>query len=660
MFAAVPILVWLIAAIIFRRLLCTRKRDGGGRLDDWIGALLLASVAWGAYLTLISEALSLAGALRFGPVLASWMAPIPVLIWLQRRRRGGMASLELPSLTPIQIGLVAIVALFVAATGIVAAVSAPNTWDSMTYHLPRVMHWAQNGSLAHYPTHEPRQLYMSPWAELAATHFQILSGGDRFANLIQWFAMAGGLLAVGRIAGNLGAGTSGRLLAALTAVTLPVSLLQAVSTQTDHVAGFFVLCTVAFLPRGPAPATGLRPWGIAGKTKHLWGAAGATALAVLAKATAYFFLAPFLAVFAWRQLRGARLAALRPLLVLGSTVLILNLGHYARNFELFDSPLQPRGLGPYHQYANETFGPGVTVSGFARGAALHLPGAHETVRALHGALGLDPEDPRTTWPDARFEPAPARVHEDFSGNPPHGLLILGCLLALSCSRALRAREPGLALHALLTVVAVLLFVSVLKWTPWSARLHLPIFLLFAPVVGTLLERLPRLVWLVLTAVLVAWAVPFVASNPLHPVRGPDNVFSVPRARQAFLARPLLGEFYRGVEERIAAAGCSRVGLAAPPDSWEYPLWNHLRRAVPSAMRVESLAAGNASAKLADPAFGPCAVVCVNCIPPWQEQYRTRFGEPVLAGADDLAGRYEHLLFVEPSGPADGKIPASSD
>ena len=46
-------------------------------------------------------------------------------------------------------------------TAFTALSSVPNTWDSMTYHLPRIEHWLQNQSLGFYPTSITRQLEFS-------------------------------------------------------------------------------------------------------------------------------------------------------------------------------------------------------------------------------------------------------------------------------------------------------------------------------------------------------------------------------------------------------------------------------------------------------------------------------------------------------------------
>ena len=86
-------------------------------------------------------------------------------------------------LPKFDVGLLVGISIIIALVGTVALLSPPNTWDVMTYHLPRIVHWLQNRSVAFYPTHEPRQLFMPPWAEFAVLHFHALFGDDRLDNL---------------------------------------------------------------------------------------------------------------------------------------------------------------------------------------------------------------------------------------------------------------------------------------------------------------------------------------------------------------------------------------------------------------------------------------------------------------------------------------------
>jgi len=40
----------------------------------------------------------------------------------------------------------------------------PNNWDSLTYHMSRIMYWLSNENLNHFPTHILRHLYQPPFA----------------------------------------------------------------------------------------------------------------------------------------------------------------------------------------------------------------------------------------------------------------------------------------------------------------------------------------------------------------------------------------------------------------------------------------------------------------------------------------------------------------
>ena len=73
----------------------------------------------------------------------------------------------------------------------IALVYPTNNWDSMTYHMARVSSWIQQGSIDFFPTAHLQQLHQPPLSEWKILHFQILSGGDRFANTVQWLALVG-------------------------------------------------------------------------------------------------------------------------------------------------------------------------------------------------------------------------------------------------------------------------------------------------------------------------------------------------------------------------------------------------------------------------------------------------------------------------------------
>jgi hypothetical protein len=128
------------------------------------------------------------------------------------------------------------------ATGLVAWFAPPNTFDSLTYHMSRVAHWAQNRSVGSYPTGIPRQAFMSPGAEVAVLQVYVLGQSDRLVNFVNWFAMAASLVVVSHIAKRMGAGPTGQWFGAVFAAALPMGIAQASSTMTDYVLAYWMLC----------------------------------------------------------------------------------------------------------------------------------------------------------------------------------------------------------------------------------------------------------------------------------------------------------------------------------------------------------------------------------------------------------------------------------
>lgn len=164
-------------------------------------------------------------------------------VWGAIRREMARLALATPLFPSI---LLAGVAWIVAITGVLAIASAPNNPDSMGYHMSRVMHWIQQGTVAHYPTHNLKQLYQNPGSEFAITQFQLLSGGDYFANSVQWGSMVMSLVGVSLIARQLGCDRRGQLLAVVLCATIPMGILQAASTQNDYVLSLWLVCFTYF------------------------------------------------------------------------------------------------------------------------------------------------------------------------------------------------------------------------------------------------------------------------------------------------------------------------------------------------------------------------------------------------------------------------------
>ena len=129
-----------------------------------------------------------------------------------------------------------------------ALISPPNNMDSMSYHMPRVMHWIQNASISHYPTNTVRQISFPPGAGYAVAHVVLLSGNDYFANVIQWMSFLGCILGVSLIAADF-TSRKGQIMSALFCATLPMAILQSGTMQTDLLVAYWLVCCAYFIFR---------------------------------------------------------------------------------------------------------------------------------------------------------------------------------------------------------------------------------------------------------------------------------------------------------------------------------------------------------------------------------------------------------------------------
>lgn len=578
-----------------------RPRQDSASPHCWRESLLLAAVVFGLLLAAATELLNLFKGITTASVAAFWGLVVLIVgaicVRLVRRARLRIA-LNFTSITAEAWQVLALLAFtavpIAAATLLIALVAPPNNWDSMTYHMARVVHWIQQHSLAFYPTHIPRQIHLAPGAEYAILHLQILSGGDRFANLVQWSSMVGSLVGVSLIAKRLGADSRGQAIASAVAAALPMGILQATSTQNDHVVAFWLVC-FAYFVLSPRAKQGV-DW------MQMFGAAGSLGLAVLTKATTYIFALPFLAWLALSLIRQLRWKSWRSLVLVAIIGLTLNLGHYMRNWDLYGSPLGPMREGKATYY-NEVFSVPHAVSNIVRNAALHLetplPSVNawmtEGIFALHRWLHVDASDIRTTFAGLKFTRVAGMTRNDATaGNPVHLFLIAAVAGGILFSRRIRS-QTALVGYAACLASAFLIFCLYLKWQPWGSRLHLPLFILWSPAIAVAASRtLNRRFVNVLAVSLVVMAIPWVVGNQFRPLVGQGSILRAQRLNVYFYNRPQIRKPYLEASAFLKSHGCSRVGLICDHDAWEYPLWVVLQRDSEQEVRIEHVAVINVS------------------------------------------------------------------
>lgn len=637
-----PIFTFLLLWILCNTLLQDHPVFAGRR-----NAFLLAAIAWGLVLTGITELLSPFLLLTHTGLSLAWggVAVILAVVLFRHRQHTGIVTewkavmLQVQGLS-LPVKLMCLFMLIILAVTLVTALfAAPNTWDSMVYHLARVVHWEQNKSVLHYPTNIPSQLVAPPWAEYAILHFQILSRGDYCANLVQWVSMIGSAIGVSLMALRFGMGAMGQALTALFTMTLPMGILQSTSTQNDYAESFWLVCLAYFVL--------LAAQGHLSRMTTVF-IGCSFGLALLTKYTGYmysvplgiWFLAATLPRYGWKPVKASVV-----ILLIG---LAVNGGFYIRNVQTFGLPLVTMGGNAL----NDEFSFGSLSANIIKNAAVHMstPSRILTKTVNTGVQTLE-KDVLKVKPQKTKVPFRIRwldkYQEDYTGNAIHLVFFGLSLLLLAITPAL-PRRRFLAQYLLVPLGMLVIFSVLLKWLPFHTRLHLPIFLLLAPFVASVLTAVTRIKLVVAVAmILFVMALPVLLLNSNRPLLGSNTILNTPRITQYFALRGQMQYPYRIISKRISANKCHRIGLIYgqnKPPFFEYPLWMMLRDETGGDFYLKHLNVKNASRTLYRNLANPCAIVLVN---PPEDATQLLYWD-YLPYLQDRQFQSMRLYFLEPS------------
>jgi hypothetical protein len=413
-------------------------------------------------------------------------------------RKGTVFQRQLGILTTITLTTILLI------TFIVAIVATPNNPDSLTYHLGRIGYWIQNQNVEHFPSHILRSISFSPFSEYVHLHSMLLSGSDRFVQLLQWCCLVGTLVYVSLLVNLFSKSIHALRIALCFAVTIPIVVLEAMTTQNDLVVSFFIIATGYYVfdylasPRNSTLAL----------------LCVSIALGILTKGTFVLYATPFglymLFVLCKRRSWHVLFRMGASLLFL---VLILNFPFWNRTNAIFDSPLGTMSQG--NRNASHTLP--AMVSSVSKHLVLHLgyvsPGDKyntfllRNLENLHDFLGVDLNDSGMT-----FKMNKINFNEDFAHNFLAAWLIIASLVI-----AIFYKLPVMARWFYrLSVLSFLLFCVLVSYQIYGSRLHIPFFLLMAPVIGIIYASFSILFQKLLISILLINALPYALLSAAHP------------------------------------------------------------------------------------------------------------------------------------------------
>ncbi len=448
----------------------------------------------------------------------------------------------------------------------------PNNWDSMTYHMARIMHWIDNKNVNFYFTHNDRQLFNGPLAEYVILHWYLLANSDIFSNLVQYFSLIITTCSSYLITKFLSKDKKTNLLSIVLVLTTPMAIMQASSTQNDLVVSSILLATIYL-----------------GFKKAWWLFGLSIGLGMLTKNTYAIFALPFCFYFGVKWLKEYKQKALLLFLWFLLCVIFINLMHWHRNYQEFGSPVGPKHMS--EKILNNDHETKIITSNVIRniGLQLGLPYGRynsfidEVIYESHKKLGLSINDQKNSWYSMTYQ-TKFSIHEDLAGN-----FLLTILLIFSFLFIFREKQK--MYYGFAIIGGWITFNYLLKWQPWGSRLLLPWLLVSIPLITSVLNKLVKnnKIIFLLISILLFCSWPFVAGSSKYfgslptSIESNRQILPLPefgkesRFERYFYSRKVLLPNLESIEKIIKNNKIEEVGLNLGYDSTEYLWWVILKK-----------------------------------------------------------------------------------
>ena len=539
----------------------------------------VAAVVWAGVIVLITELLSAFGRYSVLSIRIAALSAVLGCILLSSRRRNGVSGAIAAGRSVVRVRepsnrLLALpVMISAGVTGVLSVAWPPNTWDSMTYHLPRVMNWLQNGSVGMYEPLTRRQTDFPVLNGYLNGYLFGISGNDRLVNLTQWIAYVALTWLAFKLAERLSGGPRGGWMAASMFAAMPMALAQASTTQADLVAALWpaVLLEYAFREKSQRFSSASVEWVFV---------SAVVALSTMTKPTSLVAMVPVGALFLWRRFSESSDSGWS---TSGRWMAAGLLGVFAGSVPLYSRVLADgRWPDPGDQVVMSEPSLRGTLSNLVRFSQNNIGLPRELGQrttgifdAIYRFTGSEAGDPRYVGyghsPTVAFG-----TNEDYAAQPLQ--FLLGSVIALALLALMRHRRDP-AQFATVALVQLILLVSFLKWNIWTNRLLLPVLFSLAVALAIGLtavigRRFVRHFAAAIAVAAVGYGSLFLVASQYRSL--PDLLFERQDSDfdRTFTARPVLAEDYRQAVDRLnRLPDGTEVTVVLPNgDFWEYPLW----------------------------------------------------------------------------------------
>ena len=451
--------------------------------------------------------------------------------------------------------------------GLTAFLYPPNNYDTMTYHMARVAHWMQNGSISYYPTGIYRQNEMGPGAEYLVLFFQVITQSDKLSNIGQFTAFCLLIPSLGFLLRILRIPKRWAPYVIILSVSAPIAVIQPSNPKHDLIASLITLSIIISFRR--------LLFGNIRKLKPMDFVFIGVCIGsgYLVKPTSLIVAAPFIAFGVISQLKrmlgdnkifarcviGILFTILSATAVAGPDI-YRKVSHRAIPPKKFIYPL-------FSEWNGER------LLNPVKAVAQNSPFIPKTKTLLRN-LGCE---------GPLFNENVFNCQEDVVGNPFQLLtiaVVTAVTLLLIPFQIKNRKALNTGMIAILPLFSWYIFGLIIKDQIWITRLQLPLFFLL-PLTFVFLARIAppsgfvfnAIRWLTMSVAYVALAYGFFAAtnNPSRPLLLSYFWGESPSRNDAYYRNAGGKSDHDLLLKTAQEKGCKRIGLVLGPNSVEYPI-----------------------------------------------------------------------------------------
>mgnify|MGYP005757108571 CR=1 FL=1 len=499
---------------------------------------------------------------------------------------------------------------------VLAIITVPYNWDSMTYHLPRVAYWAENHSVAHYATTIYRQVGNPPMHEFISLDVYLLMGNtDYLLNLIQCGAYLTNAWLVYEIATKIGCSSKAAKVGMLLFCSTPIVFAEALTTQNDNLACLFLLIFVYglldFLDRDKKIADSRENY-----VKCMCLAA-CVGLGYLTKPTVSMGMAVF-AVFLLVMciLRRDSIKTLFKLVLVTLPIMAMLLfPETLRNINTYDA-IYPSSTGASQLVS--TLDPRYLFINGVKNYIYNFPNVYvengnafleRGVRFLARKMGVDINAECISEGGGEFQLRSATSYgHDTAVNVTILVLFTLCLLWSLYRRKVKGLPK---VYTYCTAALFFCLCIFMRWNPYVTRYMLPYLVLMCPMIAFWCEDMslhagtPVIRESVLYVVGWMGILGLITMFSYHGQTAKDQHMSRPGGYFTNRYGAELGDEYRQVCDAAVENNDRYIGLILNGDAYEYPMQYLLQGKIE---KMQHIMVDNPTAKYEDPQFDPDGII----------------------------------------------------